>query len=75
MDDTVFHLLQAIGNGLLNLSFTAANGKKVNLPTDGLGELAGWYMGTGGWRALYSEERFVDDFVDLVVFFGPNEGK
>jgi len=73
VDDTVFHLLQAIGNGLLNLSFTAANGKRVDLPAEGLGELAGWYI--GDWRALYSEERFVDDFVDLVVFFGPNEGK
>ena len=76
VDDTIFHLLDAIDNGLLNLSFTAANGKKVDLPTDGLGELAGWYIGTGGWRALYSQERFIDDFADLVGFFGPSkEGK
>jgi hypothetical protein len=65
VDETVFHLLRAIDEGLLKLSFTAANGKKVDLPTDGLGELAGWYMGSGGWRALYSQERFVDDFSDL----------
>ena len=76
VDDTVFHLLDAIDNGLLNLSFTASNGKKVDLSTDGLGELAGWYIGTGGWRALYSQERFIDDFADLVGFFGPSkEGK
>jgi hypothetical protein len=76
VDNAVFHLLDAIDNGLLNLSFTAANGKTVDLPTAGLGELAGWYMGTGGWRALYSRERFVDDFADLVGFFGPpKDGK
>lgn len=65
VDETVFHLLRAIDQGFLKLSFTAANGKKVDLPTDGLGELAGWYMGSGGWRALYSQARFVDDFSDL----------
>ena len=73
VDETVFHLLRAIDEGILNLSFTAANGKRVDLPRDGLGELAGWYMGTGGWRALYSQERFVDDFADLVGFFGPSK--
>ncbi|HKS36164.1 MAG TPA: hypothetical protein VJW76_03170 [Verrucomicrobiae bacterium] len=65
VDDTVFHLLRAIDQELLQLSFTASNGKVVNLPADGLGELSGWYMGSGGWRALYSAERFVDDFSDL----------
>ena len=28
-------------------------------------ELAGWYIGSDGWRAKYSKERFVDDFSDL----------
>jgi hypothetical protein len=65
VDDTLFYLLQAIDTGLLKLSFTASNGKVVDLPTDGLGELAGWYMGSGGWRRMFSKERFVDDFVDL----------
>jgi hypothetical protein len=65
VDDTIFHLLLAIDEGHLKLSFTAANGRKVELPKDGLGELAGWYMGRGGWRALYSEERLIDDFSDL----------
>ena len=65
VDDTVFYLLNAIDQGLLQLSFTASNGKIVNLPADGLSELAGWYMGSGGWRAMYSQERYVDDFSDL----------
>jgi hypothetical protein len=68
VDETVFHLLRAIDQGLLKLSFTASNGKEVDLPVDGLSELAGWYVGSGGWRALYSKERFIDDFSDLVIF-------
>ena len=69
VDETVFYLLHAIDQEDPNLSFTAANGKTVDLPTDGLGEWAGWYMGSGGWRALYSQDRFVDDVSDLAGFF------
>lgn len=65
VDETVFHLLQAIDQGILRVAFVASNGKAVDLSTDGLGELSGWYMGTGGWRAMYSKQRFVDDFADL----------
>ena len=65
VDDTIFYLLHAIDDGLLKLSFTASDGKTVNLTTEGLSELAGWYMGSGGWRAQYAKERFVDDFSDL----------
>ena len=69
VDRTVLDLLDAIDNEELNFSLTAANGKRVDLPTDGLGEWAGWYMGSGGWRALYSQDRFVDDVSDLAGFF------
>jgi hypothetical protein len=65
VDDTIFYLLHAIDEGLLRLAFTASNGKVVDLTTQGLGELAGWFAGSGGWRAMYSKERFVDDFSDL----------
>lgn len=65
VDDTLFHLLSAIDHGLLKLSFTASNGKIVNLSDEGFGELAGWYMGSDSWRAHYAKERFVDDFSDL----------
>jgi hypothetical protein len=65
VDDTIFYLLQAIDQGLLQLSFVAWNGKRVDLTTEGLGEMSGWYMGSGGWRAMYTKERFVDDFSDL----------
>lgn len=65
VDKTVAQVLRAIDDGLLQVSFTALNGKKVDLPKEGLGELTGWYMGSDGWRAMYSRERFVDDFSDL----------
>jgi len=66
VDDTMFYLLHAIDDGLLKLSFTASNGKTIDLSTEGLGELAGLYMGSGQWRAKYAKERFVDDFSDLI---------
>jgi hypothetical protein len=65
VDSTLAHLFRAIDQGLLPLSFTASNGKGVDLSVDGLGELAGSYMGSDGWRANYSKERFIDDFSDL----------
>jgi hypothetical protein len=65
VDSAMFHLLHAIDDGLLKLSFTDSNGKTVDLSSEGLGELAGWYMGSDGWRAKYAKERFVDDFSDL----------
>lgn len=65
VDETVFHLLDAIDQGLLKISFTASTGGTVDLTSDGLGELSGWYAGSPGWRTMHAKERFVDDFSDL----------
>lgn len=65
VDEAIFHLLQAIDQGVLQLSYTTEEGEVINLTQAGLGELSGWYMGSGGWRAQFSEQRFVDDFSDL----------
>jgi hypothetical protein len=65
IDDALFYLLYAIDSGTLRLSFTAANGTVVDLSNEGIGELAGWYMGSDGWRRRYSEQRFFDDCEDL----------
>jgi hypothetical protein len=65
VDQTLFHLLHAIDSGILRLSFVTSEGTVVDLTDDGLGELAGWYMGSDGWRRQYSRQRFVDDFEDL----------
>lgn len=65
VDDTIFYLLHAIDEGSLRLAYTAFNGTVVDLTAQGLGELAGWFAGSDGWRAMYSKERFVDDLTDL----------
>lgn len=65
VDQTIFHLLHAVDQGVLKISFVTIEGKEVVLEQEGLGELAGWYAGSGGWRADYSNERFIDDFEDL----------
>ncbi len=62
VDEAVFYLLDAIDNGL-KLSFTASNGKTIDLCAEGHSELAGDYLGgADGWRRLYSKQRFSDDF-------------
>lgn len=65
VDETVFCLLQAIDQGALRLKFVSNNAHEIDLTEEGQGELSGWYMGSGGWRAMFSEERYVDDFSDL----------
>ena len=65
VDDTVFYFLQAIDQGSLRIAYTASNGKVVDLTAQGLGELSGWFAGSGGWRERFAKERFVDDFSEL----------
>jgi hypothetical protein len=65
VDETMFSLLQAIDQGALRLKFVSSTGREVDLTKEGKGELSGWYMGSGGWRAMFSEERYVDDFADM----------
>jgi len=65
IDEAVFQLLHAIDEGLLRLKYVSDSGREVDLRIEGGGELAGWYMMSGGWRAMFSNERFVDDFSDL----------
>jgi hypothetical protein len=65
IDDAVFYLLHAIDTGALRVSFRAANGTVVDLSSEGMGELAGWFMGSNGWRLRYSRQRFFDDCADL----------
>lgn len=64
IDEVIFYLLQAIDQGVLRLSYTDEAGEVVDLSEAGLGELSSWYMGSQGWRARHSEQRFVDDFAD-----------
>ena len=59
VDRTLCALLRALDDGKLPLSFTTANGKKVDFAEEGLGELVGWYL--GDWRFDFSSERGIDD--------------
>jgi hypothetical protein len=64
IDEALSNLLQAIDDGALRLQFVTNDGTIVDLTDEGEGggELAGWFLMTGGWRAKYSKERVVDDF-------------
>jgi hypothetical protein len=66
VDDTIFYLLHAIDEGILQLSFTDSNGRTINLSKESADELGGWYMGEmDGWREKYSKERVPINFPDL----------
>lgn len=71
VDETLANLLIAIDQEFLRLSYTASNGKMVDLTSAAkeAGELSGWYGAGGGWCEKYSKERFTDDFADLKDFF------
>ena len=69
VDDAKSSVLSAVDDGLLKSSFSASSGKVVDLNSEGLGELAGWYTGSDGWRAMYTKERFVDYVADLKKYF------
>ena len=50
---------------MLLLEFVASSGCEVDLAEEGKGELAGWYVGSGDWRAMFSEQRFVGYLADI----------
>jgi len=64
VDDTIFHLLRSIDEGLLPLKFVSKSGRVVDLVEEGSSELAGEYMGGGVWREAHSKERIGDYFSD-----------
>lgn len=64
VDSALFCLMDAIDYGQLKLSISTESGETVDLVDQGMGELGGWYTGSEGWLAQFSEERFVDDFAD-----------
>jgi hypothetical protein len=60
VDAAIYFLLKAIDDGVLHLRMVDSSGKEIDLNEDGLGQLAGWYVGPDGWRHQYSAERLVD---------------
>jgi hypothetical protein len=65
VDQTLFELLDAADNARLDLAWRGADGSCVTLEELGGSEMAGWLMGSGGWRAEYSSQRHHDPFSDL----------
>jgi hypothetical protein len=77
IDSTVSHLLWAIDDDVLHLSFTTKRGENVYLPVDGRSEMCGWYGGGNSWRTWYTRERIVDaddfDMSALKAEFGTQD--
>ena len=69
VDSAVSCLLGAIDEGLLELDWEDERGARVDLTTEGEGEMCGWYMGSESWRSMYARERYVDYFADVRGFF------
>jgi hypothetical protein len=67
VDEALFSLLHAIDTGAINLVFVSRSGKEIVLSEQGHGELAGWYMGSDGWRRKYSKERYYDDSSGMTI--------
>lgn len=63
VDVTLFWLLSALDQGLIQLSFRSSSDKIIDLVEAGESEMGGWYMmgGTDGWRARYSKERICEE--------------
>jgi hypothetical protein len=71
VDQTLFELLNAIDNGELLLAWRRADGSCVDFDDVGMGEMAGWLMGSPGWRHGYSSQRFFDPLSDLRLDIDP----
>lgn len=55
VDEAIFQMMNAIDNKDL----------PARAPSEGLGELAGWYMGSATWRSRFSEYPPFEPFTDL----------
>jgi hypothetical protein len=65
VDQVLFELLDAADNGVLSLAWVGADGECRPLEDLGVGEMAGWLVGSPGWRHRYSKQRFFDHYQDL----------
>ena len=64
VDQVLFELLDAIDNGDLDLAWRQADGSFVPLGDLGLGEMAGWLVGSqDSWRLRFSAERSHDPLI------------
>ena len=71
VDQTLFQLLLACDNSLVPLAFRAEDGSCQTLADVGRGEMAGWLMGSPGWRHRFSAQRFFDPLAGLRLTLDP----
>lgn len=71
VDQVLFELLNAIDTGDLPLGWRRTDGSLVGLDELGMGEMAGWLMGSPGWRHEYSRQRFFDPLSELRLDLDP----
>jgi hypothetical protein len=65
VDQVLFELLNATDNDELPLGWRRQDGSLIGLEELGSAEMAGWLMGSPGWRHQYSQQRFFDPLSDL----------
>lgn len=65
VDQVIFCLLDAIDNEQFAFLWRTSDGRIQNFDDLGKGEIAGWFMGSPGWRHKFSSQRFFDPFADL----------
>ncbi len=54
IDDTIFHVLNALDGGGLRMIYQSDSGNACDLDEEGMGELAGWLFGDEGWIKSFS---------------------
>lgn len=57
VDAVLFCFMDALDNGLLDITYHASDDQSVRVTSHAKGELAGWYIGHDGLIARYSSER------------------
>lgn len=56
VDSALCELLNAIGNRVLNMSWTTEDGQVVDLASSTSGDLTGEFITNGGWRDQFSDQ-------------------
>jgi hypothetical protein len=70
VDQVLFELLNAADNHELPLAWQEPDGSCLPLDELGMQEMAGWLMGSDGWRRRFSTQRFHDPAGNLRLDLG-----
>ena len=70
VDQTLFQFLNAVDNEEISIAWRTLDGEFLTFDDLGMGEMAGWLMGSPGWRNNFSAKRFFDPLADIRLDFG-----